>query len=112
VPFVESGHYYEKALRKPDGSTNKGAFGRAVRILPESEYNFILTAGFAHALGRTERLRPSIANDYRLLVSRNRIPEVARRLLPSDGHVVLPTRPELRPHSSFLQFHRENIFKG
>lgn len=190
--------------------------------MPESEYNFILTAGFAHTLGRTERLRPlpdvpekprfvmhelseehgssefdptiqhrllvqqlitrpfrdraftavvksaygdtcavtglkiinggghsevqaahirpvasdgpdsirngialsgtihwmfdrgliSIANDYRLLVSRNRIPEVARRLLPSDGHVVLPTRPELRPHSSFLQFHRENIFKG
>jgi putative restriction endonuclease len=221
VPFVESGYYYERALRKPDGTTNKGAFGRAVRILPENEYNLILSAGFAHTLGQTERLRPppdapeqppimhnlseghgssefdpavqprllveqliarpfrdrafttvvksaygdtcavtklkiinggghsevqaahirpvasdgpdsirngialsgtihwmfdrgliSVADDQRLLVSTSHMPEAARRLLPPDGRVEMPARPELRPHPSFLQFHRENVFKG
>lgn len=221
VPFAEGGYYYESALRKPDGSTNKGAFGRAVRILPEGEYSRILAAGFAHTLGRTERLRPSpdaaeqpptihdlseehdrsefdttiqprplvqqlvtrpfrehaftsvvksaygdtcavtklkiinggghsevqaahirpvasdgpdsirngialsgtihwmfdrglisIADDSRLLVSRSHMPEAAWRLLPPDGRVELPTRAELRPHPSLLQFHRQYVFKG
>ncbi|MGO7312490.1 hypothetical protein ACC678_13060 [Rhizobium ruizarguesonis] len=30
VPFKEADYYYESGLRKEDGSTNKGAFGRAV----------------------------------------------------------------------------------
>jgi putative restriction endonuclease len=38
-------------LVKSDGSTNKGAFGRAVRKLTESEYDLILQAGYAHVLG-------------------------------------------------------------
>jgi putative restriction endonuclease len=58
VPFKEGDFYYEKALKKDDGSTNKGAFGRAVRNLPDSEYDLILQAGFAHVLGREERPRP------------------------------------------------------
>src|SRR5579862_768040 len=31
VPFREGGASYERGLTKDDGSTNKGAFGRAVR---------------------------------------------------------------------------------
>jgi putative restriction endonuclease len=31
VPFSEGSEYYESGLKKADGSTNKGAFGRAVR---------------------------------------------------------------------------------
>jgi len=50
VPFKDDDHYYEDALRKEDGSTNKGAFGRAVRILPDLEYELILQAGFAAIL--------------------------------------------------------------
>lgn len=50
VPFKEGDHYYEGALRKDDGSTNKGAFGRAVRLLPDLEYELILQAGFAAIL--------------------------------------------------------------
>jgi putative restriction endonuclease len=42
VPFMEGGHYYESALRREDGDTNKGAFGRAVRYLPDVEYEAIL----------------------------------------------------------------------
>src|SRR5581483_11959748 len=57
VPFKEGDVYYETALKKKDGSTNKGAFGRAVRNLPNDEYDLILRAGFARVLGREERPR-------------------------------------------------------
>ncbi|HKN31564.1 MAG TPA: hypothetical protein VJY34_28275 [Roseiarcus sp.] len=53
VPFHEGQHYYESAVQRDDGATNKGAFGRAVRALPESEYDAILRAGFATVLGET-----------------------------------------------------------
>lgn len=59
VPFREAGHYYENGLRKEDGSTNKGAFGRAVRNISDAEYDLILAAGFAHVLGHRDRVRPA-----------------------------------------------------
>ena len=62
VPFKEGEHYYESGLRKEDGSTNKGAFGRAVRNIPDAEYDMILTAGFAHVLGKRDRERPVLVS--------------------------------------------------
>jgi putative restriction endonuclease len=53
VPFREGVHYYESALRRDDGETSKGAFGRAVRPLGDAEYDEILRAGFAHVLAET-----------------------------------------------------------
>jgi putative restriction endonuclease len=53
VPFQEGGEYYESALEKDDGSTNKGAFGRAVRLIPDGEFDRILKSGFAPILGET-----------------------------------------------------------
>lgn len=47
LPFRENGGYYEGALRKEDGSMNKGSFRRAVRILQEHEYERIMQAAFA-----------------------------------------------------------------
>lgn len=47
VPFREGQSYYEGLLQRPDGKTNKGAFGRSVRHLPDHEFNAILAAGFA-----------------------------------------------------------------
>ena len=41
VPFQEGGQYYESALEKDDGTTNKGAFGRAVRLIPDAEFDRI-----------------------------------------------------------------------
>src|SRR3546814_4341363 len=35
VPFREGKLYYESSLKRPDGGTNKGMFGRAVRALPD-----------------------------------------------------------------------------
>src|SRR5258708_7215122 len=60
VPFREGGEYYESALEKDDGSTNKGAFGRAVRLIPDGEFDRIFKAGFAPVLG--ESLLPEAAH--------------------------------------------------
>lgn len=54
VPFHEGDFYYESALAKADGSTNKGAFGRAVRPVPDREYDLILRAGYAEIVGLGE----------------------------------------------------------
>jgi putative restriction endonuclease len=50
VPFFEGNSYYESALRKPDGRTSRGAFGRSVRLVPDGEFDNILRAGFAPVL--------------------------------------------------------------
>jgi putative restriction endonuclease len=52
VPFREHGHYYERQLRRADGATSKGAFGRAVRPISDQEFTEILSAGFAAELSR------------------------------------------------------------
>jgi putative restriction endonuclease len=54
VPFREGGRFYESALRRGDGLTSKGAFGRAVRTIPDAEFDAILAAGFARELTTTE----------------------------------------------------------
>lgn len=50
VPFREGMNYYENALRRPDGKTNRGAFGRAVRTLEDQEYEVIVTSGFSRMI--------------------------------------------------------------
>jgi putative restriction endonuclease len=44
VPFKDGDLYYESALRRTDGGTSKGALGRAVRRISDSEYGLILNA--------------------------------------------------------------------
>jgi len=58
VPFRLGADYYEASLQKKDGSTNKGAFGRAVRNISPEEYDAIWQAGFAHVIGLQDRPRP------------------------------------------------------
>jgi putative restriction endonuclease len=49
VPFRKGMDYPELALRKVDGSTNKGRFGRALRLLAAEDYRLICQIGFANA---------------------------------------------------------------
>jgi putative restriction endonuclease len=212
VPFREGMHYYESALQRSDGQTSKGAFGRAVRPIPDREFNLILAAGFAASLqprldvpsageptpglaedpapfnddtagrpmiettlsrpfrdeafrrqvrlaydnrcaisgfrlinggGRPEvqaaHIRPvashgpdsvrngialsgtlhwmfdrgliSIDEDFRILRARGLSDDVAR-LIRTEARLLLPDDETLRPHPSFLRFHREQVFKG
>ena len=54
VPFLEGGRFYERILRRDDGQVSKGAFGRAVRALPDEEFSAILAAGFRRELDLPE----------------------------------------------------------
>jgi putative restriction endonuclease len=47
VPFKIGSQYFEKMLQKDDGTTNKGAFGRSVRIISDEEYKIILSYAFS-----------------------------------------------------------------
>jgi putative restriction endonuclease len=213
VPFREGRIYYESALMRPDGQTSKGAFGRAVRPIPDREFELIAAAGFRSEMlggsyeatspilvtqgmaeeqasfddgagsrpmietaltrpfrdeafrrqvrlaydnrcaisglklinggGRPEvqaaHIRPvasdgpdsvrngialsgtlhwmfdrgliSIDNDFRVLRA-NGVPEDVVRLIRPEACLLLPDDETLRPHPSFLRFHRERVFKG
>lgn len=49
VPFKLGETYLETGLRKEDGSTNKGRFGRSVRIMLPQEFQNICRLGFPDA---------------------------------------------------------------
>ncbi len=209
VPFKEGNHYYESALQRDDGQTNKGAFGRAVRLIPDHEYNFILQAGFTEVLdqvddqppaqpgtiyemqekiapyqrsiiesvvarpfrdkafakvvkeayhdtcamtglkiinggGRAEvqaaHIQPvadngpdsvrnglalsatvhwmfdrglvSVDDDFSILIAKNRLPDMALRILNKDKRLIIPQRADMLPHRRYLSYHREMVFKG
>ena len=213
VPFREGALYYESALMRTDGQTSKGAFGRAVRPIPDREFELILAAGFGPELrqeagttmnapaippgmaeeqapfgdgaqprpmiettltrpfrdeafrrqvrlaydnrcaisglklinggGRPEvqaaHIRPvasegpdsvrngialsgtlhwlfdrgliSIDDDFRILRAGG-VPDDVARLIRPEARLLLPGDDTLRPHPSFLRFHRERVFKG
>lgn len=46
VPFRDGSRYFETSLEREDGQTNKGAFGRSVRNISDSEFDSILREGF------------------------------------------------------------------
>jgi putative restriction endonuclease len=50
VPFRDGDVYMEAALRRSDGATNKGAFGRAVRPISDNEYGLILSSASSDLL--------------------------------------------------------------
>ena len=45
--FQTNGSYLESGLVRGDGKTNKGAFGRSVRLISEEDFERICTLGFA-----------------------------------------------------------------
>jgi putative restriction endonuclease len=51
VSFKEGQRYFEAGLARADGKTNKGAFGRAVRSIPDAEYELMVQAGFVRTIG-------------------------------------------------------------
>ena len=91
VPFREGADYYESALRKPDGTTNKGAFGRAVRPIQAAEFEAIVTAGTALTLAAIMADVEEPALDIRErpvveLVTRRALRDVAFRQLVRDAY--------------------------
>ncbi len=210
VPFKEGEIYFESALQRDDGETNRGAFGRSVREIPQSEFEVITRLGMntphewdlleptdaepvaADGLAETaaefERpiievtrnekfrarhfkinvkraydrtcaltglrilngggrpevqaahIRPvaengpdairngialsgtvhwmfdrglvSLTDNFDILTMDKAIPEPLLGLLNKDGKAHVPDDIHAQPHSVFLRYHRENIFKG
>jgi hypothetical protein len=53
----------------------------------------------------------SVADDWSILVSRNKVPgDVIYRLIVPDGRLVLPPERRDRPKRNSLRWHRENVF--
>jgi len=76
VPFREGAQYFESALFKPDGSTNKGAFGRAVRVIGREEFELILSAGFTRKRDVWEGMDAKVAEPAAEYVVRPRIEQI------------------------------------
>ena len=53
----------------------------------------------------------SVAEDYSILVSHNKVPEVAaNRLIVAGQRLILPKDQRHYPHPDYLRYHREEIF--
>ena len=201
VPFREGILYRESILQKPDGSTNKGAFGRSVRLIPTDEFSQVVQAGLTvqpeewelvdrvaepvpeyvihptveqvslrkfrdvafrrhvrsayantcavtglrliNGGGRPEvqaaHIRPvqadgpdtvrngialtgtahwlfdrgllSFDNDYTILLSSHGLPDGLDKLILPDRKLRVPSNPDLRPHATYLAWHRDHCFK-
>ena len=81
VPFKEGSHYYESMLQKEDGSTNKGAFGRSVRNVPQSEFLCIVQAGLSNQLEPWEQPAQPIAPPDTHIDDSDDVPEYVPRVI-------------------------------
>lgn len=78
VSFRVDDAYYESALKKPDGSTSKGAFGRSVRNVSVEEFDAILRAAFATPLEAWESIG-RVAEEPAEYVARSMIERLVSR---------------------------------
>lgn len=201
VPFREGAEYYETLLKKEDGSSNRGAFGRSVRLIPADEFARIVQTGMSaapepweladrvaepvpeyvvhpiveqvslrkfrdvafrrhvrNAYGNTcavtglrlingggrpevqaahirsveadgpDTVRNGIAltgtahwlfdrgllsftDDYTILLSPHGVPDGLDKLILPEKKLRVPLNPDLRPHATYLAWHREHCFK-
>lgn len=77
---------------------------------PDSVRNGIALSGTVHWM--FDRGLISLDDDCRILTIPKKVPEEIRRLFHPDGRALLPPREDMRPHPKFLEYHRENIFRG
>jgi hypothetical protein len=54
----------------------------------------------------------SVDDDYSLMIAGGGVPDTITRLINPDRRLLVPSRADERPHSQFLQYHREQVFKG
>ena len=93
-PEVEAAHIIPVAERGPD----------TVR-------NGIALSGTLHWM--FDRGLISVDGNHDLLIAQDSVAaEVADRLLVANRKLILPANPALAPHPDYLNWHRQNCFKG
>lgn len=88
---------------------------QAAHIIPvehggsDSVRNGLALSGTLHWM--FDRGLLSVADDFSILVSRNKVPsDVVDRLIGAEGKLYLPTDHRSWPHPQKLRWHRENVF--
>jgi putative restriction endonuclease len=77
---------------------------------PDTPQNGIALSGTAHWM--FDRGLIGIADDYTIMISRQiNDRDGAQALINPSGKLIAPTNPDLRPHSRYLSWHREHVFK-
>jgi len=76
---------------------------------PDSIRNGIALTGTAHWL--FDRGLLAFADDYGVILSPHGVPDELDRLIRADRRLLVPAAPELQPHRTYLNWHRENRFK-
>lgn len=77
---------------------------------PDSMRNGLALSGTAHWM--FDRGLISIADDYSLLLREEAIPGHFFRIINEDRRLKVPESPSLRPHPTFLGYHREQVFRA
>jgi putative restriction endonuclease len=78
---------------------------------PDTVRNGMALSGTVHWM--FDRGLVSVDADYSILIARNTVAsDVANRLFVPDLKLILPDDPAHRPHTTYLEWHRENCFKG
>ena len=82
VPFKEGGDFHESGLQRADGGTSKGAFGRAVRHISDTEYSGILRSAFTDLITENKQLvtPANVSDEEPAVYYRPLIEHVSRRL--------------------------------
>ncbi|HXI73204.1 MAG TPA: HNH endonuclease [Verrucomicrobiae bacterium] len=95
VPFRIGKTYFESGLRKEDGSTNKGRFGRSIRIISLEDFQIICRLGFQDAqispqdyqtFQRLEDQPVELAGERRMLVTQRPFRDAAFTRLIQDEY--------------------------
>lgn len=79
VPFKVGINYFESGLKKEDGSTNKGNFGRAVRVIKDEEYDAIITAGLSKVEKEFEQEKEVAEQEIAFEVNRHCVRQIVER---------------------------------
>ncbi len=76
---------------------------------PDRVQNGLALSGTLHWM--FDRGLISVAPDYRILISHNKVPlETVARLIRPEQRLLLPRDRRHHPHPDYLRFHREEIF--
>ena len=76
---------------------------------PDIVHNGLALSGTIHWM--FDRGLITIADDYSIIVSHNKVPsDAADRLIRAERRLILPERKRDYPHPAFLQYHREHVF--
>jgi putative restriction endonuclease len=95
-------HYeVEAAHIKPIGSTHNG---------PDSIRNGLALSRTFHWMFDNGLI--TISDKYRIITAKKLIPDQYLNLINRSGELLLPNNSKLFPHTEFLEYHRDNIFKG